>query len=139
MYKFGKRSTKALGTCHPDLQLIFRQVIKSFDCSVLEGYRDSKTQNKYFKEGKTKLKYPKSEHNTYPSMAVDVVPYPIDWEDKDRNIHFAGLVKGIAIIMLHKDMITHKVRWGGDWDNDTQLKDNKFQDYPHFELYKPKQ
>ena len=26
------------------------------------------------------------------------------------------------------------LRWGGDWDNDTQLSNNKFDDLVHFEL-----
>ena len=27
-----------------------------------------------------------------------------------------------------------KIRWGGDWDMDTQVKDNNFDDLPHFEI-----
>ena len=27
-----------------------------------------------------------------------------------------------------------KIRWGGDWDRDTDLSDNRFNDLPHFEL-----
>jgi len=27
-----------------------------------------------------------------------------------------------------------RLRWGGDWDGDTELDDNKFDDLPHFEL-----
>ena len=61
-------------------------------------------------------------------MALDVCPYPIDWNDKDRFYNFAGLVKGIAISM---DI---KIRWGGDWDGDNDLKDQTFFDLPHFEL-----
>ena len=26
------------------------------------------------------------------------------------------------------------LRWGGDWDMDTQVKDNKFDDLVHFEI-----
>jgi hypothetical protein len=26
------------------------------------------------------------------------------------------------------------LRWGGDWDQDWEVKDNKFDDFPHFEL-----
>ena len=29
-----------------------------------------------------------------------------------------------------------EIRWGGDWDSDTQVKDNKFDDLVHFELIK---
>lgn len=137
MYSYSQRSSKNLGTCHPDLQNIFHQVIKTFDCTILEGHRSKEKQNQYFKEKKTQLKYPKSKHNQNPSMAVDVAPYPIDWKDEARMKHFAGIVKGIAFLMHYQGLTKHLVRWGGDWDNDTQLKDNKFQDYPHFELYKP--
>lgn len=137
MYNYSQKSSKNLGSCHPDLQRIFHQVIKTYDCTILEGHRGKQLQNKYHKEKKTQLRFPKSKHNKRPSMAVDVVPYPIDWKDTDRMKHFAGFVQGVTAIMLHKEMITHLVRWGGDWDNDTQLNDNKFQDFPHFELYEP--
>jgi len=63
-----------------------------------------------------------------PSLAVDVAPYPIDWNDRERFCYFAGYVKGIA-----KSLGT-ELRWGGDWDRDTQVKDNNFDDLPHFEL-----
>ena len=66
--------------------------------------------------------------NANPSRAVDVAPYPIDWSDRERFTYFAGFVKGIAS-QMGIDII-----WGGDWDNDTDLKDNGFDDLVHFEL-----
>jgi hypothetical protein len=27
-----------------------------------------------------------------------------------------------------------KIRWGGDWNGDWKVKDNHFDDLPHFEL-----
>jgi peptidoglycan L-alanyl-D-glutamate endopeptidase CwlK len=59
---------------------------------------------------------------------VDVVPYPIDWKDRERMTYFAGFVMGIASQM---DL---KIRWGGDWNMNTELKDNNFDDLPHFEI-----
>ena len=128
MPKFGSTSIKRLETCHEDLQQIFYQVIKHFDCSILEGHRGEEKQNKYFDEGKSKVRFPKGRHNANPSRAVDVAPYPIDWDDLDRFYYFAGFVKGIAA------MLDIPIRWGGDWDNDTQVKDTGFKDLPHFEL-----
>ena len=128
MPKFGSTSIKRLETCHEDLQQIFYQVIKHFDCSILEGHRGEEKQNKYFDEGKSKVRYPKGRHNAIPSRAVDVAPYPIDWDDLDRFYYFAGFVKGIAA------MLDIPIRWGGAWDNDTQVKDTGFKDLPHFEL-----
>ena len=64
-----------------------------------------------------------------PSLAVDVVPYPVDWQDRERMTYFAGFVMGIARVKFGISL-----RWGGDWDLDTDLKDNKFDDLPHFEI-----
>jgi len=117
-----------LNTCDEDLIALFQEVVKYFDCSVLEGHRGEEKQNKYFNEGKSKLKYPEGRHNKKPSNAVDVVPYPVDWEDREQMSYFAGFVKGVAYKM------GIPIRWGGDWNNNNDLKDNNFDDLPHFEL-----
>lgn len=128
MPRFGKRSKERLSTCNADLQMVFNEVIKHVDCSVLEGHREKERQNQLYDEGKTKVLYPNGRHNAYPSNAVDVVPYPVDWDDRERMTLFAGFVLGTA-----KQMgIT--LRWGGDWDQDFEVKDNRFDDFPHFEL-----
>ena len=128
MPKFGKKSMSKLETCHEDLQQLFYQVIKQFDCSVLEGHRGEELQNKYFDEGKSKVKFPKGRHNANPSNAVDVVPYPVDWDDRERFHLFAGFVLGIA------SQMGISIRWGGDWNQNFEVDDNKFDDFPHFEL-----
>lgn len=134
MARFGKRSTENLKQTHPDLQTIFNEVIKYFDCSVIEGNRGEYEQNEAFRKGLSKLKYPQSKHNKEPAMAADVVPYPIDWQDTDRMRYFAGYVMGIANLLKDRGIIDHALRWGGDWNRDTEVKDNRFQDFPHFEL-----
>ena len=128
MAKFGKKSKMALSTCEKDLQKVFNEVIKHVDCSVIEGHRSEKRQNELFEKGFTKVKYPNGRHNSYPSRAVDVVPYPIDWDDRERFHLFAGFVLGIARGM---DI---KLRWGGDWNMNFEVDDNKFDDFPHFEV-----
>ena len=128
MAKFGKRSKKNLSTCHEDLQNVFNEVIKYVDCSVLEGHRSEERQEQLFSEGKTKVHYPKGRHNSKPSRAVDVVPYPTDWNDRERFHLFSGFVIGLARGMG----IT--LRWGGDWNMNFEVDDNKFDDFPHFEL-----
>ena len=128
MAKFGKKSKKNLSTCHEDLQKVFNEVIKYVDCSVLEGHRSEERQEQLFSEGKTKVHYPKGRHNSKPSRAVDVVPYPIDWNDRERFHLFSGFVIGLARGMG----IT--LRWGGDWNMNFEVDDNKFDDFPHFEL-----
>ena len=128
MPKFGTRSKNALHTCDERLIKVFDEVIKTVDCSVLEGHRGQSKQDKYYEEGKSKVKYPSGRHNKLPSMAVDVVPYPIDWNDRERFHLFAGFVLGIA-----KSMDIN-LRWGGDWNMNWEVDDNKFDDFPHFEI-----
>ena len=133
MPKFGKKSLKQLETCDAKLQEVFNEVIKTVDCSVLEGHRDKARQNKLYEEGKTKVKYPSGRHNRLPSRAVDCVPYPIKWNDRERFTLFAGFVIGVAKSM------GIKLRWGGNWDmweenGRWEVNDNKFDDFPHFEL-----
>ena len=130
MPRFGRKSKERLATCDPKLQEIFNEVIKYVDCSVLEGSRGEERQNKLYDEGKTKVRYPNGRHNAYPSLAVDVTPYPVDWGDRERQTLFAGFVLGIA------RGLGIKIRWGGDWDMDFEVQDNKFDDFPHFELKK---
>ena len=101
MPKFGKRSKERLATCDERLQKVFNEVINYVDCSVLEGHRGEREQNKYFAEGKSKVQYPLGRHNANPSRAVDVVPYPIDWNDRERFHLFAGFVLGIAYSMIY--------------------------------------
>ena len=128
MPRFGKRSKERLATCDNRLQMVFNEVIKYVDCSILEGHRDKERQNQLYIEGKTKVKYPNGRHNSSPSNAVDVTPYPVDWADRERQTLFAGFVIGIARSMG----IT--LRWGGDWYMDFQVMDNRFDDFPHFEV-----
>jgi peptidoglycan L-alanyl-D-glutamate endopeptidase CwlK len=128
MAKFSKRSLKILETCHPDLQKLFKEVIKVYDCSVISGYRDKTAQNNLYEQGRSKVTYPNSKHNSKPSLGIDVCPYPIVWSENKSFYHFAGFVFGVAKSMG----IT--LRWGGDWDMDLNFRDNRFDDLAHFEL-----
>jgi peptidoglycan L-alanyl-D-glutamate endopeptidase CwlK len=96
MPKFSQESFSKLSTCHPELQVLFYEVIKHFDCQILEGYRNQEDQEKAFEAGATKLHWPDGRHNHQPSMAVDVAPYPVDWKNAKRFYWFAGYVMGIA-------------------------------------------
>ena len=128
MAKFSSRSKEKLATCHEDLQKLFNEVIKVVDCTIIEGHRTCSRQNRLYEEGKTKVRYPKGRHNSKPSRAVDVAPYPIDWDDRERFTLFGGFVLGMASRM------GINIRWGGDWNKDFQVNDNRFDDFPHFEL-----
>lgn len=128
MPALSKSSAEKLSQCHPDLQKIFNEVIKHYDCTIVCGHRNKEDQEQAVREGKSKVHFPNSKHNSLPSMAVDAVPYPIDWNDRTRFYHFAGFVFGVAC------SLGIKLRWGGDWNGDLQFKNEKFMDLPHFEL-----
>lgn len=136
---FSQRSRRQLEQAHPLLQDLFNEVIKHFDCIVIESYRSREDQNKAFRKGTSKLKYPHSKHNKTPALAVDVAPFPIRWPDpikradtfaKDlaRFYMFVGFVKATA------KQMNIPIRSGADWDNDNKVDDQTFDDLPHFEL-----
>jgi peptidoglycan L-alanyl-D-glutamate endopeptidase CwlK len=135
MPSFSKKSRSRLQECDFKLQSILDEVIKRYDCTILQGHRDKKTQDKYYKSGKSKLKWPNSKHNSKPSKAVDVAPWPIpkDWGEhwKDR-VKFYELK---AIMFYEAEKQGYRLRYGGDWDMDNDYKDQTFDDLVHFELY----
>jgi len=126
--QFSVKSEERLATCDERLQRLFREVIKERDCTVLCGHRGEAEQNEAVAKGVSKTKWPTSKHNSMPSRAVDVMPYPIDWEDKPRIAEFAKYTLAKA------KELNINIRWGGDWDRDGEWKDEKFLDMPHFEL-----
>ena len=63
MPSFGKTSKKRLEECDPRLQQLFNEVVKEYDCSILQGHRSEEEQNRYFDEGKSKVRFPNSKHN----------------------------------------------------------------------------
>ena len=133
MPRYSNRSKQRLATCDERLQDVFNEVIKYVDCSILEGHRGKERQNDLFNKSRTKVKYPNGRHNASPSKAADVTPYPVDWEDRERQTLFAGFVLGIARCM------GIKLRWGGNWDmyeerGRWEVEDNKLDDFPHFEI-----
>tara|TARA_R110000765_G_scaffold85912_11_gene165509 strand:+ start:1687 stop:2082 length:396 start_codon:yes stop_codon:yes gene_type:complete len=129
MASFGKKSKERLGDLDPGLRTVLEDAIELTDFTVLETIRGKHIQDKLYAEGKSTLKYPESKHNSYPSLAVDIAPYPIDWEDSKRFVYLAGIIMGIAA----KHGV--KVRWGGNWDqDDVIIDDQNFDDLPHFEV-----
>lgn len=128
MPTFSEKSKLILGTCDVRLQEICNNAIEIMDFTVLCGHRNEEEQNEAFRKGNSKLKFPHSKHNSTPSKAVDLAPYPIDWVDYTRFTLLAGVILGIA----HQRGV--KLRWGGDFNGDFILKNDRFLDMPHFEI-----
>lgn len=134
MPMFSTQSFSQLSTCELDLQVLFFEVVRTFDCTVLEGYRNEEDQEKAFNDGHSKLHFPDGKHNHQPSHGVDVAPFPVNWEDSKRFYHFAGYVLGVASRLKEEGKMTHSIRWGGDWSGKHDLNDQSFDDLVHFEL-----
>ena len=141
MFKYGKRSSNNLGECHDDLIILFTEVIKYIDCSIVDGARSEEEQNKLFHAGKSKVEYPNSKHNVTDemplSMAIDAAPYingGIPWNDTRYFYYFGGFVLAVAEILYANGKMKHKTRWGGDWSQNHCFNDQSFHDLPHFEL-----
>ena len=128
MPEFSDRSKETLGSCVDSMQRLFNEVIKHVDCTILSGRRGEEEQNILYWKRLSKKKFPESKHNTLPSLAVDVMAYPVDWEAWERNYMFVGYVLGVAASM------GIKVRAGADWDGDGEIEDQTFHDLAHFEL-----
>lgn len=133
MPRFSQISLNSLNTCHQDLRVLAHEAIKYIDFRVLEGHRDKTRQNQLRRDGFSKVVWPNSKHNKNPSMAMDIVPWPIDWRPQ-RFYYFGGRIIQIAEDMREAGEMVHRVRWGGDWDMDTEVLDQSFFDLGHFEL-----
>lgn len=128
MPSFGPESEKQLATCHPDIQRVLRESIKHVNFSVTCGHRGQEAQDKAFAEGKSKLKWPQGKHNKQPAQAVDVAPYPLDWNDGEAFTFLNGFICGVAASM--------GVNWrsGVIWDGPIKVKGIGFCDRPHVEI-----
>lgn len=126
MPKFSRASAQRLATCHKDLRVVCEQLIKTFDFSVTCGHRGKADQDAAYKAGNSKVRFPNSAHNKLPSMAVDIVPYPVDWNDIGRFKEMAAAFFAVANLLKERGEITHEFEWGGNW--------RTLKDYPHFEV-----
>ena len=137
MPHFSRRSMDRLNTCHPVLIKLGVEVVKYYDCTVLEGYRSPARQKDLVAQGMSKTL--DSLHARQPAMAVDLIPYPFkstDWRNMKRFYHLQGFVKATFLQMQRDGRIdpSWELRCGLDWDGDNDLDDQSFLDGPHYEL-----
>ena len=138
---FSDYSKERLQTCHPDLQLIAKEAIACtpMDFRIIEGRRTRKRQNELYQQGYSKIDgyAVKGKHNYHPSQAFDIVAIvngKVSWLPSDLTF-LAGIILGIGAKLLQEDKVSHKLRWGGNWDGDgIIIRDQSFIDLPHFEL-----
>jgi peptidoglycan L-alanyl-D-glutamate endopeptidase CwlK len=127
--KFSKRSQDNLNSVKPELIKLFTEVLALgiFDISITEGLRSQERQQELLDANLSKTL--NSKHLT--GDAVDVAIYKngrIDYKDTLAYYVLAGVVYTIA------KQQGIRIRWGGNWDRDSDFNDNTFNDLVHFEL-----
>ena len=117
-YSLGTRSKQNLSGVHPDLVDVVKLAITitEQDFTVIEGIRNINRQRELVKAGKSTTM--NSRHIT--GHAVDMVPWPVDWNDLERFEVMAEAMEQAA------EELDIPIVWGGDWKS--------FYDAPHFEL-----
>lgn len=125
---FSKQSLDKLATVDRRLYDIATDAIKIMDFTIITGHRDQAEQDADYAAGRSKLKWPDGKHNASPSKAYDLAPFPVNWKDLSRFYVLAGIILACAASR------GVKIRWGGNWNGDFDLVNNKFQDIGHFEL-----
>jgi peptidoglycan LD-endopeptidase CwlK len=126
MPQYSNTSKARLASCHPKLQAVFNEVIKERDCIIICGARTQAEQQKAFAGGFSKIDgvSKRSMHqigsDRPKSLAVDVLPYPLNWNDVKGHTEFARFVLATA------QRLGVNLVWGGNWKT--------FKDRPHYEL-----
>lgn len=140
MNKWSKQSKENYRTLHPDLKILADEVLKLHDCTIRQGYRDKDTQNKYFRNGTSKVEWPNSKHNLMPSEAIDLSPYipGLNPWDMEHVLHFSGVVQAIAARLYDDGLMSKRLIWGGSWSTDLDaalaFDEHRFFDGIHFNL-----
>ena len=130
MYKFSKRSLFNLDSCHPILKALAAEAIKTFDFTVICGHRDKAKQMEAYANKTSKLKWPRSKHNQWPSQAFDAIPYPFPgWSGTQSKAAFQAQAEAILAAWealgdqtAGWELTSAHVSWG--WDS------------PHFQIEK---
>lgn len=139
-YALGQQSLARLDGVHPKLVAVVKRAItiSPQDFMVLEGVRTPARQKQLYAQGRTKpgkiVTWTLNSNHfvnaaTGYGHAVDLVPYPVDWNDLKK---FDAVAR--AMLEAASDLDT-PIRWGADWDRDGKPRERGESDSPHFELW----
>lgn len=128
---WGPKSERVRSEIRPELQDVVDFIINEVcDISLITGYRDEKEQNSLYPTF-SKVRWPNSKHNTSPSLAVDLQPYPYPKRTSELREQLS-YIAGRATQWAQSRNIA--LRWGGDWNRNGSILDNHFDDLFHFEI-----
>ena len=139
-YRLSQKSLQKLSGVHPKLQSVVKRAIQltNQDFMVLEGVRTPERQKELYAQGRTKPGAKvtwtlTSNHFVNPKTgyghAVDLVPWPVDWNDLKKFDEISQ-----AMFSAAKELGV-ELRWGADWDRNGKPRERGESDSPHFELF----
>lgn len=138
-YSLSQRSISNLRQVHPDLVAVVERAIQitEQDFIVIEGVRTQERQDELWAQGRTKpgpiVTWTKdaSSHGIGKDgygHAVDICPFPVDWNDISKfDLIYVAMMSAAQELGV-------RLRYGGDWDMDGKLREKGETDSPHFEL-----
>ena len=127
MPELSQKSLNKLNQCHPDIQRVMLEVIKTNDFTIIEGYRTKEDQDVQFYRGTSRVKWPNSKHNSFPSRAIDMWPWPGPRkENGDLDSDSPSWSKLAGVVLEKAAELGVELVWGGNWTS--------IVDKPHFEL-----
>ena len=135
--KLGQRSRDKLMQCvEPLIRVINRaELMAPYDFTVLETLRSDQRQKDLYRQGPHVTPFDgvikRSKHQADKNgkaRAIDLAPYPIDWQD----LRGFSVLAGVVLAAARAERVW--IRWGGDWDGDGTFTDQTFHDLPHFEV-----
>lgn len=132
-FKLGKTSLARLKGVDEQLVNIVKRAIEisEVDFTVMEGVRTLERQRELYAQGRTapgKIVTWTMKSRHIEGKAVDLVPYPLDWNDLDK---FDKIKNAMFQAAREQDV---NLRWGADWDGDGKYREKGEYDSPHFEL-----
>ena len=116
-FVLGKTSMSRLKGVDEQLVNIVKRAIEisDVDFTVLEGVRTLERQRELYAQGRTapgKIVTWTMKSKHIEGKAVDLVPYPLDWNDLEKF----NKIKD-AMFQAAKELDVN-LRWGADWDGD---------------------
>ena len=140
-FRFSALSRSRLKGVHPDLIRVVDRalMLSSVDFMVIEGVRTPERQRALYAQGRTKpgrivTWTLRSRHLVQADgfgHAVDLAPYPLDWEGPVRFPKFDAIARAM---FAAADDLGVAIRWGADWDRDGKSRERGESDSPHWEL-----
>jgi peptidoglycan L-alanyl-D-glutamate endopeptidase CwlK len=135
-FRLSQRSLKRLEGVEPDLvnlvELAIERTPIDFGVAWMGGLRKPEEQYQLFKDGYSKCdgREKLSKHQFGEAVDLQVFVGGSAVQDARMQYILAGVVFACA------SELGMEIRWGGDWDRDGDIRDNKFNDLYHFELWR---